>query len=124
MVDEAHCIAEWGGEDFRPTYRSLETLRGYTGQEIPIIACTATCPTKTFDLIWTTLGYGFRPFWGLDVGSDRPNLLYITRWDRPESRWQHTQWEAVSKDDVTRSRRRRLHVDAQPLMAWPSNLPI
>ena len=79
VVDEAHCIAEWGGEDFRPTYRSLETLRGYTGQEIPIIACTATCPTKTFDLIWTTLGYGFRPFWGLDVGSDRPNLLYITR---------------------------------------------
>ena len=78
VVDEAHCIAEWGGEDFQPTYCSLETLCGYIGQEIPIIACTATYPTKTFDLIWTTLGYGFHPFRGLDVGSDWPNLLYIT----------------------------------------------
>lgn len=79
MVDEAHCIAEWGGEDFRPTYCMLETLRSYTGQEIPIVACTATCPTKTFDIIWSTLGYGFCPFWGLNVGSDWPNLLYITQ---------------------------------------------
>jgi len=79
VVDEAHCIAEWGGEDFRPAYRLLETLRSYTGHEVPVVACTATCPTKTFDLIWSTLGYGYRPFWGLDVGSDRPNLLYITR---------------------------------------------
>lgn len=78
VVDEAHCIAEWGSEDFQPTYRLLETLCGYTGQEIPIIACTATYPTKTFDLIWTTLGYGFHPFWGLNIGSDWPNLLYIT----------------------------------------------
>jgi superfamily II DNA helicase RecQ len=79
VVDEAHCIAEWGGEDFRPAYRLLETLQSYTGHEVPVVACTATCTTKTFDLIWTTLGYGHRPFWGLDVGSDRPNLLYITR---------------------------------------------
>ena len=78
VVDEAHCIAEWGSEDFQPTYRLLETLCGYTGQEIPIIACTATYPTKTFDLIWTTLGYGFHPFWGLNIGFDWPNLLYIT----------------------------------------------
>jgi len=56
----------------------LETLRSYTGHEVPVVACTATCPTNTFDLIWSTLGYGYRLFWGLDVGSDRPNLLYIT----------------------------------------------
>ena len=79
VVDEAHCIAERGGEDFRAAYRLLETLRSYTGHEVPVVACTATCTTKTFDLIWTALGYGHRPFWGLDVGLDRPNLLYITR---------------------------------------------
>ena len=43
------------------------------------MACTATARTSTFDLIWSTLGYGNRPFWGLDVGADRPNLFYITR---------------------------------------------
>jgi superfamily II DNA helicase RecQ len=79
VVDEAHCIAEWGGEDFRPAYCLLEMLRNYLGHEVPVVTCTATCSTQTFDLIWSTLAYGYRPFWGLDVGSDRPNLLYITR---------------------------------------------
>ena len=79
IVDEAHCIDKWGGEDFRPEYRQLERLRVFTGQEVPIVCCTATATSSTFDIIWNTLGYGNRPFWGLDVGCDRPNLFYITR---------------------------------------------
>jgi len=79
VVDEAHCMAGRGGDDFRPAYRLLETLRSRTGFEVPVVACTATCTTKTFDLIWTAFRYGHRPFWGLDVGSDRPNLLHIIR---------------------------------------------
>jgi len=42
IVDEAHCIDEWGGEDFRPQYRLLERLRVFTGQEVLIVCCTAT----------------------------------------------------------------------------------
>ncbi|KII94571.1 hypothetical protein PLICRDRAFT_78736, partial [Plicaturopsis crispa FD-325 SS-3] len=79
ITDEAHCVDEWGDEDFRPDYRKLDTLRNFTGQEIPFVACTATSSTSTFDVIWKTLGFGYRPFWGIDVGSDRPNLLYLTR---------------------------------------------
>lgn len=79
VVDEAHCVDEWGGEDFRPQYRQLERLRIFTGQEVPIVSCTATATSSTFDIIWKTIGYGSRPFWGLDVGCDRPNLFYITR---------------------------------------------
>ena len=79
VVDEAHCIEDWGVDDFRPLYRKLDTLRSYTGYETPVISCTATCRTSTFNLIWDTLGYGNRPFWGLDVGTDRPNLFFITR---------------------------------------------
>lgn len=77
VVDEAHCIDEWGGEDFRPEYRQLECLCIYTGQEVPIVSCMATATTSTFNIIWTTLGYGNWPFWGLDVGCDHPNLFYI-----------------------------------------------
>jgi superfamily II DNA helicase RecQ len=58
IVDEAHCIDEWGGDDFRPEYRQLERLRIFTSQEVPIVCCTATATTSTFNIIWKTLGYG------------------------------------------------------------------
>ncbi|KAF8198718.1 P-loop containing nucleoside triphosphate hydrolase protein [Mycena galopus ATCC 62051] len=78
IVDEAHCIDEWG-EEFRPVYRQLHRLRSFTGQEVPFVACTATCATSTFNVIWDSLGFGHRPFWGLDAGSDRANLFFSTR---------------------------------------------
>ncbi|EPS93169.1 hypothetical protein FOMPIDRAFT_1087018, partial [Fomitopsis schrenkii] len=79
IIDEAHCVDEWGKDDFRKQYRQLSSLRGYTSYSIPFLACTATCSTHTFDVLWDTLQFGYRPFWGLDVGCDRPNLLFDIR---------------------------------------------
>ncbi len=76
VVDEAHCIEEWGTNDFWPLYQSLSYLRHYTSQDVPFFSCTVTCQTPTFDKLWTSLAYGFRLFWGLDVGTDRANLFY------------------------------------------------
>lgn len=78
VVDECHVISEWGDE-FRPFYRQLERLRSYTGTEVPFVACSATVSTDMFRTIWKSLAFGTRPFWGIDVGSDRPNLLYLIR---------------------------------------------
>lgn len=78
IIDEAHCIHEWG-EDFRDAYRELASLRVYTGLEIPMAACSATLPTETFNDVWTSLGFGHRPFYGVDVGTQRDNLTYIIR---------------------------------------------
>ncbi|KAJ7244849.1 P-loop containing nucleoside triphosphate hydrolase protein [Mycena rebaudengoi] len=78
VIDEAHCIVDWG-DDFRKEYSGLAKLRDYIGQETPILAATATCDTEAFKVIWKSLKFGCRPFWGIDVGTDRSNLVYITR---------------------------------------------
>jgi len=50
VVDEAHCISEWG-HDFRPAYKDIKELRTYH-PEAPIIALTATAtPSVKKDII-------------------------------------------------------------------------
>jgi len=44
-VDEAHCISEWG-HDFRPEYRKIRSVISQLGDNIAIIALTATATPK------------------------------------------------------------------------------
>lgn len=72
VVDEAHCVSEWGHE-FRPEYRRIPILRRrYPGT--PITAVTATATQRVRDDIEQFLDLQ-RPqrFAG---GFDRPNLRY------------------------------------------------
>ncbi|KLO05798.1 P-loop containing nucleoside triphosphate hydrolase protein [Schizopora paradoxa] len=77
-VDEMHLVKEWG-EDFRVKYKELNRLRVYTGMDIPFFGCTATATTEIFDIVWEDLQFGSRPFWGVDVGIERPNLQFVVR---------------------------------------------
>lgn len=43
VVDEAHCISEWGGS-FRPDYIDLGDIRGRIAQNVPVMAASATFP--------------------------------------------------------------------------------
>ena len=72
VVDEAHCISEWG-HDFRPEYRRIAPLRERF-RDVPFCAFTATATARVRDDIVAQLGL-IRP--AVHVASfDRANLVY------------------------------------------------
>ena len=48
VVDEAHCISDWG-HDFRPDYRRLRTLLSELPAGTPVLATTATANQRVVD---------------------------------------------------------------------------
>ncbi|MGI8665627.1 MAG: RecQ family ATP-dependent DNA helicase, partial [Jatrophihabitans sp.] len=57
VVDEAHCISDWG-HDFRPDFRRLRTLLPQLPAGIPVLATTATANSRVVDDIAEVLGLG------------------------------------------------------------------
>ncbi len=75
-IDEAHCISEWG-HDFRPEYRNLKQIISRIGDNIPIIALTATATPKVQeDVIKNLAIIGAKTF---KASFNRPNLYYEVR---------------------------------------------
>lgn len=79
VVDEAHCVAEWG-HDFRPDYLRLhgaiETLSGVgpQGGRPTVMATTATATPRVAEEIAARLG--LRDWLAVRSGFDRPNLTF------------------------------------------------
>ncbi|WP_231459947.1 DNA helicase RecQ [Pedobacter sp. Leaf132] len=75
-VDEAHCISEWG-HDFRPEYRKIKQVIAGLGNNIPIIALTATATPKVQQDIMKNLGMSEATLFKSSF--NRPNLFYEIR---------------------------------------------
>ncbi|WP_216216170.1 RecQ family ATP-dependent DNA helicase [Amycolatopsis aidingensis] len=57
VVDEAHCISDWG-HDFRPDYRRLRTLLADLPDGVPVLATTATANDRVVTDVADQLGVG------------------------------------------------------------------
>jgi ATP-dependent DNA helicase RecQ len=57
VVDEAHCISDWG-HDFRPDYRRIRTLLADLPEGIPVLATTATANARVTADVAEQLGGG------------------------------------------------------------------
>ena len=77
VVDEAHCISQWG-YDFRPPYLRIGALRKHIGEDVPCLALTATATPAVVEDIRRKLRFrpGARTF---QASFSRHNLQYIVR---------------------------------------------
>ena len=105
VVDEAHCVSEWG-HDFRPDYLRLKSAIEALGSPA-VMAATATATPRVAQEIAERLG--LREWVSVRSGFDRPNLVFdvVT---------------VEGKGAVTRKRAALLHVlgreDARPAIVY------
>lgn len=59
VVDEAHCISDWG-HDFRPDYRRIGALLEHLPANTPVLATTATANSRVVDDVAAQLGHNTR----------------------------------------------------------------
>ncbi|BDV31243.1 RecQ family ATP-dependent DNA helicase [Microbacterium terricola] len=69
VVDEAHCISDWG-HDFRPDYRRLRDLIARIPAGVPVLATTATANSRVVADVAEQLG-------ALDQTTEQPEVLVI-----------------------------------------------
>ncbi len=74
VVDEAHCISDWG-HDFRPHYRFIERIIRTMPTNLRVLATTATANNRVLDDLQTVLGPNLTVLRG-ELG--RPSLLLQT----------------------------------------------
>ena len=108
VVDEAHCISEWG-HNFRPEYLKLAGYARLCGAE-RVLALTATATPKVLEDICR--GFGIDPGCAVRTGFYRPNLVLRA-----------TPCEESQRDHILLSRLRRRPPGASRAVPIPEHTP-
>ncbi len=86
VVDEAHCVSDWG-HDFRPDYRRIRDLLSGLPADTPVLATTATANARVVTDVVEQLEVGGRPVLTVRGGLARESLrLGVLRSMSPEQR--------------------------------------
>ncbi|GAB4076456.1 RecQ family ATP-dependent DNA helicase [Nostocoides australiense] len=97
VVDEAHCISDWG-HDFRPDYRRIKDLLEGLPAGTPVLATTATANARVVADVETQLAAGRAPVQTIRGGLARESLrLGVLRSMSPEQR---LGWLIAHLDDL------------------------
>ncbi|MHA7860034.1 RecQ family ATP-dependent DNA helicase [Tessaracoccus sp. Y36] len=92
VIDEAHCISDWG-HDFRPDYRRLRTLIAELPDGVPVLATTATANQRVVEDVAEQMAAGGHEVFTLrgalareslrlgvlDVGTSWRRLAWLTQ---------------------------------------------
>ncbi|MCZ9882751.1 RecQ family ATP-dependent DNA helicase [Arthrobacter sp. B2a2-09] len=76
VIDEAHCISDWG-HDFRPDYRRISDLIEQLPGSVPVLATTATANSRVVHDIEEQLGAGVLTIRG-ELGRESLRLGVLT----------------------------------------------
>ncbi|MGB7820254.1 MAG: RecQ family ATP-dependent DNA helicase [Ornithinibacter sp.] len=86
VVDEAHCVSDWG-HDFRPDYRRIRDLLSGLPADTPVLATTATANARVVTDVVEQLEVGGRQVLTVRGGLARDSLrLGVLRSMSPEQR--------------------------------------
>ncbi|WP_377643656.1 RecQ family ATP-dependent DNA helicase [Oryzobacter terrae] len=86
VVDEAHCVSDWG-HDFRPDYRRIRDLLAGLPSDTPVLATTATANARVVTDVVEQLEVGGRRVLTVRGGLARDSLrLGVLRSMSPEQR--------------------------------------
>lgn len=97
VVDEAHCISDWG-HDFRPDYRRIKDLLEALPPDTPVLATTATANARVVADVEAQLGTGGSSVLTVRGGLARDSLrLGVLRSMSPEQR---LGWLIAHLDDL------------------------
>jgi len=105
LVDDGHTIHEWAGS----LRKELKAFRVTLVNNVPWWTLSGAFTNPILKTVYETLGFGkSHHFWGIDIGTERPNLIQCVRPMGPDTRTfrplvQFIPADAQTRDDIPKT---------------------